>query len=125
MGKRTTNVWLKLQKSIYGLVQAPCSWYYHPLDGLNKLDFKSLVEDPGMYFGYGMILIMHVDDTQIRAIETAITNLKHAGFGLTQEKGDAKTSFAFLGINILMDPALHKLQMTQSGTLTRSYVQLE
>ena len=48
---RKDDVVLKLQKSIYGLVQAPRSWYYHLLDGLNKLDFKPSVEDPGMYFG--------------------------------------------------------------------------
>ena len=60
---RKDDVVLKLQKSIYGLVQASHSWYYHLLDGLNKLDFKLSVEDPGMYFGRGMILITYVDDT--------------------------------------------------------------
>ena len=111
---RKDDVILKLQKSIYGLVQAPRSWYYHLLDGLNKLDFKPSVEDPGMYFGRGMILITYVDDTlffgpDLDKIKAAITDLKNAGFGLTREKGDAESAFAFLGINILMDPVLHKL----------------
>ena len=121
---RKDDVVLKLQKSIYGLVQAPRSWYYHLLDGLHKLEFKPSVEDPGMYFGRGMILITYVDDTlffgpDLGEIEAAITDLENAGFGLTREKGDAETAFAFLGINILMDPILHKLRMTQSGLIDK------
>ena len=72
-----------------------------------------------------MILITYVDDTlffgpDLDKIEAAITDLENAGFGLTREKGDAETAFAFLGINILMAPVLHKLRMTQSGLIDTS-----
>ena len=40
------GVVLKLNKSLYGLVQAPRSWYYHLQRGLAKLDFVTSVEDP-------------------------------------------------------------------------------
>ena len=61
-----------------------------------------------------MILITYVDDTlffgpDLSEIKRAITDLEEAGFGLTPEKGDAETAFAFLGINILMDPVLRKV----------------
>ena len=54
---------LKLNKSLYGLVQAPRSWYQHLQKGLDDLDFKPSPLDPAMYYGRGMILITYVDDT--------------------------------------------------------------
>ena len=79
---------LKLNKSLYGLVQAPRSWYHHLQRGLAKLNFIPLEEDPGMYYGRGMILITYVDDTlffgpDLKQIEKVISKLKGLGYGLT------------------------------------------
>ena len=49
----------------------------------------------------------------------AITDLENAGFGLTCEKGDAVTAFAFLGVSISMDPIMQKFHMTQSGLIDK------
>ena len=57
------GVILKLHKSLYGLVQAPSSWYQHLQAGLTKLDFKPSTLDDGMYYGRGMILITYADNT--------------------------------------------------------------
>jgi hypothetical protein len=45
------GVVLKLHKSLYGLVQAPRTWYHHLQKGLTKLDFTVSPLDPGMYYG--------------------------------------------------------------------------
>jgi hypothetical protein len=96
----TNGVVLKLNKSLYGLVQAPLSWYNHLQKGLNELDFKVSALDPGMYYGRGMILITYVDDTlffgtDIKAIEKVISELEGLGYGLTREEGNETTAFAF------------------------------
>jgi hypothetical protein len=103
------GVVLKLNKSLYGLVQAPLSWYNHLQKGLTELDFEVSKLGPGMYYGRGMILITYVDDTlffwpDLKEIEKVITDLEGLGYGLTRKEGDETTAFAFLGVSVLLDP---------------------
>jgi hypothetical protein len=118
------GVVLKLNKSLYGLVQAPRTWYHHLQKGLNKLDFHVSTLDPGMYYGRGMILITYVDDTlffgpDLKAIEQVITELEGLGYGLTREEGDESTAFAFLGVSITPDPVTKLLKLTQKGLIKK------
>ena len=87
------GVVLKQNKSLYGLVQTPRSWYHHTQAGLTKLDFKPSTLDAGMYYGRGMILINYVKDTlffgpDLKKIEQTICELEGLGYGLTREEGD-------------------------------------
>ena len=61
-GKESKLQVLKLIKSLYGLVQAPRSWFYHLADGFKKLGFKSSKVEPGVFFGQGMVVISWLDD---------------------------------------------------------------
>jgi hypothetical protein len=113
----------RLNKLLYGLVQAPLSWY-HLQKGLNELDFKVSKFDPGMYYGRGMILITYVDDTlffgpDIKVIEQVITKLEGLGCGLTCEEGNETTAVAFLGVSVLLDPVTKKLRLTQKGLIQK------
>jgi hypothetical protein len=115
------GICLKLNKSLYGLVQAPLSWYNHLQKGLNELDFKVSTLDPGMYYGRGMIIITYVDDTlffgpDLKAIKGVITKLKGLGYGLTCKEGGA---IAFLGVTILPDPVSKQLKLTQKGLILK------
>ena len=92
------GVVLKLNKSLYGLVQAPRSWYHHLQAGLAKLDFKPSTLDAGIYYGHGMILITYVDDAlffgpDLKKIEQIICELEGIGYGLTREEGDKTMDF--------------------------------
>ena len=83
------GVVIKLNKSLYRLVQAPRSWYHHLQRGLVKLYFVPLSEDPGMYYGRGMILITYVDDTifsgpDLKHIKNVISELDGLGYGITR-----------------------------------------
>jgi hypothetical protein len=62
------RVVLKLNKLLYGLVQAPLSWYNHLQKGLNVLNLKVSTLDPGMHYGRGMIIITYVDDKKVMKI---------------------------------------------------------
>jgi hypothetical protein len=118
------GVVLKLNKSLYGLVQAPRTWYHHLQKGLHQLDFPVSDLDPGMYYGRGMILITYVDDVlffgpDLKAIEKVITELENLGYGLTREEGDGSTAFAFLGVSITPDPVTKLLRLTQKGLIAK------
>ena len=57
-----SDVVLKLNKSLYGLVQAPLCWYKHLRDGLIAEGFTPSELDPCLYFGHGMAVLTYVDD---------------------------------------------------------------
>ena len=118
------GVVLKLNKSLYGLVQAPRSWYHHLQAGLTKLDFKPSTLDSGMYYSRGLILITYVDDTlffgpDLKKIEQKICKLEGLGYGITREEGDETTSFAFLGVSITPDPVTKLLRLTRGGLIQK------
>ncbi len=115
---------LKLNKSLYGLVQAPRSWYQHLQKGLNSLDFHPSTLDSAMYYGRGMILITYVDDTlffgpDIKEIEKVIAELELAGYALTREEGDEETVFLFLGVSITPNPATKMVTLTRTGLIDK------
>jgi len=53
---------LKLDKSLYGLVQAPLCWYSHLRKGLIVEGFVPSELDPCLYYGHGMAVLTYVDD---------------------------------------------------------------
>ena len=56
------TVVLKLSNSIYGLVQAPSTWYQHLQKCLKSLEFEPSDLEKAIYYGQGMIIITYVDD---------------------------------------------------------------
>jgi Reverse transcriptase (RNA-dependent DNA polymerase) len=54
---------LKLNKSLYGLAQAPLYWGNHLMAALKKHGFKASKQDPCLYHGNGMIILTYVDTT--------------------------------------------------------------
>ena len=106
----------KLNNSLYGLIQAPLSWYNHFQRGLNYIDFKVSNIDPGMYYGSSMILITYMYYTlffgpELNAIEQIITEPEALIYGLNREKEDGSTDFSFLGVSILLYPVTNMLKM--------------
>ena len=101
---------LKLNKSLHGMVDSPRHWWMHVQQGLIDLGFKPSETDPGIYFGRGMILMLHVDDLlatgpDATKIEGLFTDLEKAGFALTREEtGD--DVFHFLGTELNMEEEL-------------------
>ena len=53
---------LHLQKSLYGLKEAPKLWSDWLAKWLIKLNFKVSTHDPGIFYGRGMALVVYVDD---------------------------------------------------------------
>jgi Reverse transcriptase (RNA-dependent DNA polymerase) len=56
------NLCLKLNKSLYGMREAPKLWNDWLSKALIKAEFKPSAEDPGVYYGRGMAIVVYVDD---------------------------------------------------------------
>ena len=61
-GKDRANMSMKLNKSLYGLVQDPLYWYNCLKDALDSRLFKPSPLDPCMFYGRGTIELIYVDD---------------------------------------------------------------
>jgi Reverse transcriptase (RNA-dependent DNA polymerase) len=93
---------LRLNKSLYGLVQAPMLYYNHLAAGLSKCGLEASKVDPCMFIGRGMIALSYVDDVlwfgpDLQEIDKVIQELKDNGMPLMVESDDA---YAFLGVDI-------------------------
>ena len=61
-GEDRSNMVMKLNNSIYGLVQAPLYWYNNLKGYFEAIGFKARPLDPCMLYVRGMIALIYVDD---------------------------------------------------------------
>ena len=105
---------MKLNKSLYGLVQAPLYWYNHLKNALENKGFKASKQEPCMFYGRGMVVLCYVDDCLFFGpdqgqIDEFIKELKDSGMALTVEDD----VYAFLGVKLKIHKATGKLTLTQ------------
>ena len=101
-GEGKDEVVMKLNHSLYGLVQAPLYWYNHLKDSLAKVGFKRSALDSCLFYGHGIVVLIYVDDCLFfgpdqKKIDEMIAKLQSNGLTLTVEKEDA---YAFLGVDV-------------------------
>ncbi len=121
-----TDKVMKLNKSLYGLVQAPLCWYEHLRDGLIAEGFKSSELDPCLYYGHGMAIITYVDDclffgADAKKIDDVMSRLKDR-FLLTVEdiERDRDTDvFAYLGVEVKIDKTTGEMTFLQRGLIDK------
>ena len=108
---------LKLNKSIYGLVQSPMYCFNHHSTKLENKGFKASDHDPCMFYGHGSIILVYVDDCLFfgpdsNKIDMFIDELQKDGMQLTKEDD----AFHFLGIEVIK----HKdgrVELLQNGLI--------
>jgi hypothetical protein len=99
------EVVMKLNKSLYGLVQAPMHWGMHLRKGLEKRGFTVSPHDPCMFINkQGMVILAYVDDCLMfaktnREIDDLIKSMK-VDFPLTVEAGEEDNVYAYLGVDL-------------------------
>jgi hypothetical protein len=113
---------LKLNKSLYGMREAPKLWSDYLEKGLRCSGFSPSHEDPGIYYGHGMVIAVYVDDVLFFGpsaddMESVIAELQSSGFELKQEKGHDDTAYSFLGISITEGAGF--LKLTQHGLIKK------
>ena len=113
---------LKLNRSLYGMRDAPKLWNDFLEKGLRRAQFTPSHEDPGVYYGRGMAIVVYVDDVLFfgpdgDAMEVVINELQSDGFELKREKSGDDTAYNFLGIHISETDGVIKL--TQHGLIKK------
>ncbi len=126
----TDEVVMKLNRSLYGLSQAPLYWYNHLQKALEDktVGFVKSKLDDCIFYGHGIIVLVYVDDVlffgpNLGEIDKCIKALEALGLTLTPE-GDETGAYAFLGVDIKSNPDPNKTGyvMTQKG-LTEKVIQ--
>ena len=92
---------LKLNKSLYGLCEAPMYWFLHLKENLEKQGLKQSKIDPCLFYGDGLCVLCYVDDCLFFAkdmdwINNFIDKLKNSRFSLT-DKDDV---YVFLRVEV-------------------------
>ncbi len=115
------EVVLKLNKSLYGLVQAPKTWFEHLKANFEQHGLHPTDVDPCLFFGHGMMVLCYVDDCLFfgpddKAIDEFIKKLEDSGMPLTREQDDI---YNFLGVEVNPDSQSKKIVMTQKGLIEK------
>ena len=126
-GLDSKSLCLKLKKSLYGLREAPKLWHGFLEKGLKKAQFLPSDNDPGIYFGRGMCLVVYVDDVLLfgpdeKEMDKVLSELQLAGFDLKVEKTGTQKAYDFLGIHITeeIDTDDNKIiKLTQLGLIKK------
>jgi hypothetical protein len=122
-GYTRNEVILKLNKSLYGLVQAPMYWYNHLTKVFKDKGFKMSDHDPCLFYGRGMIVLIYVDDCLFfgpdgAKIDEFIQELKDSGMSLTQEDDDV---YHFLGVAVDTNEGTGQVTLTQKGLIEKVF----
>ena len=112
---------LKLNKNLYGLCQAPKSWFDKLDAELKGLGFESSPNDPCMFTNPDMIILVYCDDCLLFGQDQAkmddmIEQMreKFPG-GITIED----SVYAFLGVELAQDAKTRKTTLSQSGLIKK------
>ena len=117
----TKELVLKLDKSLYGLVQAPLYWFEKLKEGLKKHGLKQQSEyDSCLFYGKGIPALGYVDDVVFfgpdqAKIDKLIANMKQDGFNIHDEKD----FFHFLGVDITKSKDGKSYTLKQTGLINK------
>ena len=110
---------MKLNRSLYGLVQAPLYWYRYLTEKLGGCGLKPSLHNPCLFYGENLICLAYVDDCiffskDYETIDRCIGKLRAQDLNLTVEQD----VHAFLGVQIKRN-ADGSVEMTQSGLIQK------
>jgi hypothetical protein len=97
---------LKLNKSLYGICQAPLAWFRHLTAALKMLGLEASEHDPCVFYRESLVVLCYVDDCLIFSpdqskIDEFIQELRDAKFELTVEGENGNMDvYAFLGVDV-------------------------
>ncbi len=101
-GPRTEGMVLKVEKNIYGQVQASRVWNLYLVDKLKSIGFKQSEHDECVFYKGNAIYVLYTDDSILAGpdkdeLNAIYQEMKNTGLDMTMEDGGLSD---FLGVNI-------------------------
>ena len=122
--KSSANHVLKLLKSLYGLCQAPCTFFEKLKAGLKEQGFIASEIDPYLFMKPRIFCVVYVDDTIFAAASAEDLDRKIAALGISTSEQqhsfqlhDEGEVGAFLGIQI--EKGNNEFLLTQTGLIDK------
>jgi hypothetical protein len=113
---------LKLNRSVYGIRQAPRNFFQYLVKHMEEEGLKQLDNDPCLFVGKTVTAIVYVDDILLFSksdddINKVITNLHSRGIDIRKEG----TAEGFLGVAIerVSTGPIQQIKLTQAGLAKR------
>jgi hypothetical protein len=112
---------LKLNKSIYGLVQSSRYWYRHLKKAFEAEGLTMSEHDPCLFYGDGMVVVCYVDDCMFfgkdqKRLDEFKQKLQAQGLNLTDETDSV---YSFLGIDVAPDAETGEVVLRQTGLIQK------
>ena len=109
---------MKLNKSLYGIFQAPKYWNEHLTESLGGLVYKPSENDPYMFFGNSVVLLYYVDDILVfgpgnEKYEAILEKFREENMGFIEEE----YMYAFLGVVVQRYDDSHDIKFLQDGLI--------
>jgi Reverse transcriptase (RNA-dependent DNA polymerase) len=114
-----TDVCLKLNKSLYGIAQAPRLWFEHLKDKLERNGFTQSRLDPCLFYNKGILLVCYVDDIVMAGAEGKAMDILIEALRQDSDLTDEGELAAFLGIQVSKDSSGKRFILTQQGLADR------
>ena len=124
----TADVCLKLQKSLYGISQAPKLWFEHLKAKLLKRGFTQSSLDPCLFYSDHIILVIFVDDIILASKTPSAFDLLIADLKADSELTDEGELTTFLGIQVTRNASTDSpstFTLTQPGLTARIITALD
>ena len=117
-----TNLVCELNKSLYGLKQAACTWHLKMDDALKEHGFTALAADQCVYTrvqdGHVIVIALYVDDLLLASDDlTTLAKLKRALAARFEMEDMGEASF-ILGIDIRRDRTARTVSIGQAAYVT-------
>ena len=121
--QRDGDLVLSLKRAVYGLQQAPCSFFRYLSRSLTSHGLVQSDLDPCLFIGKHVIVVVYVDDLlfyskSMTTIDSLISTLHDDGIWIRKE-GSAE---GFLGDDVTCDISSYCITLTQTG-LTQHVVE--
>ena len=121
-GYETGNKVCRLNRALYGLRQAPRSWYTKLDKELQLIGFKASDADPGLYISYRkdckVYILVYVDDILIAAPDLDIVQHVKQDLMSSFKARDLGEATFFLGMEINRDRSKHFIKLSQTRMTT-------
>jgi len=117
------NIYIKLRKALYGLIQSPAAWYQTMHKVLKSIGFHQSSFDKCLFINStnGMLVGVHVDDFLVIAKNSGHIKEFHEALlrHFSNVSIDQSPCFSYIGLNIKINSTNQSIELSQIGYIDK------